>query len=261
MITFSIVTVTYNAASVILPTLESVEHQNYPHVEHIIVDGASTDDTMAVVKDYADRMAARGEGKTVRVVSEPDKGIYDAMNKGLGMVTGDYVCFLNAGDRLPDEGTLDKIAKAAESDTDNQLPAVIYGDTDIVDHEGRFLSHRHLSVPDHLTWKSFMMGMRVCHQAFYARTDIARSTPYDLSYRLSADVDWCIRVMRKAEEEGAALVRAEGVVAYYLKEGQTTKHHKASLRERFDVMSRHYGRLTTIALHAWFVVRALWSKV
>ena len=261
MITFSIVTVTYNAASVIRPTLESVKRQNYSHVEHIIIDGASTDDTMAVVNAYAEQMAEQRKGWVLRVVSEPDKGIYDAMNKGLGMVTGDYVCFLNAGDRLPDEDTLDKMAKVAENFTGIQLPGVLYGDTDIVDNEGRFLAHRHLSPPDHLTWKSFMMGMRVCHQAFYARKDFAKSTPYDLRYRLSADVDWCIRVMRKAEEERASLVRVDGVVAHYLKEGQTTKHHRASLRERFDVMSRHYGRLTTIALHGWFVVRALWSKV
>ena len=118
------------------------------------------------------------------------------------------------------------------------------------------MGHRHLSPPDHLNWRSFKQGMLVCHQAFYARTDIARQVEYDTRYRYSADVDWCIRVMRQAEEAKAPLVRVGGVVALYLQEGQTTIHHSESLRERFDVMRRHYGLITTSAMHAWFAVRS-----
>ena len=103
--------------------------------------------------------------------------------------------------------------------------------------------------------------MLVCHQAFYARCDIARQIPYDLRYRFSADVDWCIRVMREAERQKARMVRVEGVLALYMQEGQTTIHHKESLRERFVIMRRHYGLFTTLAMHAWFVVRNTMSKI
>ena len=99
--------------------------------------------------------------------------------------------------------------------------------------------------------------MLVCHQAFYALTDIARQTPYDLQYRYSADVDWCIRVMKKAEEQKLPLVNTDEVLADYLEEGATTRHHHESLKERFDVMRRHYGLPTTLLMHAWFVVRAV----
>ena len=138
-----------------------------------------------------------------------------------------------------------------------QLPAVLYGDTDIVDGEGRFLHHRRLSPPEKLSWKSFRQGMLVCHQAFYARTDFAIATPYDIQYRYSADVDWCIRVMKAAAKENVPLLNLKMVVVNYTEEGQTTLHHRESLWERYRVMERHYGRLQTFLLHCWFVVRSV----
>ena len=256
MITISLVTITYNAEKVLKPTLDSVLAQQYAGIEHVIIDGASTDGTMKWVDDYRRQTEEADNGHVVVALSEPDKGLYDAMNKGLQRVTGQYVCFLNAGDLLPSPDTIERVVEAALKE-DGRMPAVVYGDTDIVDGEWKFLHHRRLAPPDNLTWRSFRKGMLVCHQAFYARCDIAKATPYDLRYRYSADVDWCIRVMREAERQGAALRRVEGVVALYMQEGQTTMHHKASLRERFDVMRRHYGLLTTLAMHAWFVVRRL----
>ena len=140
------------------------------------------------------------------------------------------------------------------------MPAVVYGDTDLVDKDGNYLCHRRLSPPDNLDWKSFKQGMLVCHQAFYARMDLAKQVEYDTKYRFSADVDWCIRVMKLAEKENAPLCRVNKVLVNYLHEGQTTKNHKKSLRERFDVMRRHYGLATTIAMHGWFMLRALLKR-
>ena len=97
--------------------------------------------------------------------------------------------------------------------------------------------------------------MLVCHQAFYARTDIARQVPYDLSYRYSADVDWCIRVMRLAADLHLPLKNVHAVVANYLEEGTTTRHHRASLRERYHIMCKYYGRLSTMCMHLWFAIR------
>ena len=183
MITFSVVTITYNAASVLQPTLDSVLMQDYPHVEHIIIDGASTDDTLEIAKAYQQLSDEAENEHVVRIQSEPDEGLYDAMNKGLQQATGDYIVFMNAGDRFPNPDTLDKVVLAAVVGDGEELPAVLFGDTDIIDEKGNFISHRRLSPSERLTWRSFRYGMLVCHQAFYARLDIARSLLYD--YNLS----------------------------------------------------------------------------
>ena len=248
----SIVTITYNAAKVLQRTLDSIRCQSYRDIEHLIIDGASKDDTLRMAEAYKQQASY-----AVIIQSEPDKGIYDAMNKGLRRATGDYIVFMNAGDSFHNERTLEKIfGGERKEERGEKQPAVLYGDTDIVDMEGRFLRKRHLSVPNHLTWRSFRQGMLVCHQAFYARLDIARDIPYDLQYRHSADVDWCIRVMKEAERRHLPLVRVPGVVADFLDGGDTTQNHRASLKERFTVMRHHYGLLTTLTMHAWFILRS-----
>ena len=257
MIKFTIITCTYNAADVIKPTLDSIRTQTWEQIEHLIIDGASKDNTMQIANDYRKLSDEEETGHDIRIISEPDRGLYDAMNKGLKLATGDYVVFLNAGDTLPRDTTLETISNDVNERSDGKLPAVLYGDTDIVDDNGIVLHPRRLAPPDNLTWRSFRHGMLVCHQAFYARTDIAKAEPYDLRYRFSADVDWCIRVMKRAEKEHLQLLRLPEVVANFLDGGMTNKNHRASLFERFSVMRRHYGLLTTLAMHAWFVVRSI----
>ena len=261
MTKFSIITITYNAEAFLPRTVESVLSQHYRDIEHIIIDGASTDSTISVAQEYMQRSYAAQNGHEVRIVSEPDNGLYDAMNKGLRQASGDYICFLNAGDFFPNANVLDTIvSRSLTGKSRQQLPAVIYGDTDIVDNAGNFLRHRRIAPPRNLTWRSFRKGMLVCHQAFYARLDIARTVPYDTRYRYSADVDWCIRVMKEAERMGAGLAYVDSVVVNYTQEGQTTKHHRDSLKERYRVMQCHYGAFTTALMHAWFAVRAVVKK-
>lgn len=259
MIRITYVTITYQAAKVLQRTLDSVLEQDYPEITHLIIDGASTDGTIEMVNDYIERSNASENGHKVLLMSEPDNGIYDAMNKGLRSLDGDYVCFLNAGDFLPAPDIASRINGQC-STFNGQSPAVLYGDTDIVDGEGRFLHHRRLAPPENLTWKSFRHGMLVCHQAFYARTDFAIATPYNLKYRYSADVDWCIRIMKAAAKENVPLLNLHMVVANYTQEGQTTLHHRESLIERYKVMECHYGRISTFLMHCWFAVRAVFKK-
>lgn len=133
MIKFTIITCTYNAADVIKPTLDSILNQTWGQIEHLIIDGASKDDTVKVAEAYRQRSLEEETEHDVRIVSEPDRGLYDAMNKGLRLATGDYVVFLNAGDSLPDDDTLEKISNDVNERSDGKLPAVLYGDTDIVD--------------------------------------------------------------------------------------------------------------------------------
>ena len=240
---FSIITVTYNAGSVLEDTIQSVITQTYRNVEYIIVDGGSKDHTLDIINRYREHIHT--------LVSEPDKGLYDAMNKGIRLATGDYLCFLNAGDELHEDDTLQLMV---HSITGTELPDVLYGETAIVDEEGHFLRMRRLSAPEDLNWKSFKDGMLVCHQAFFPRRELAE--PYDLRYRFSADFDWCIRIMKKSH----TLHNTHLTLIDYLNEGMTTRNHRASLHERFRIMCRHYGYLSTLARHAWFALRLLLKK-
>lgn len=260
MIKFSIITCTYNASEVLQRTLDSVMSQTWGQIEHIIVDGASKDSTVAMAEAYRRRSTEEKTEHDIIIKSEPDRGLYDAMNKGLQLATGDYVVFLNAGDVLPTDETLENISNDVNERSDGRLPAVLYGDTNIVDNNGELLRPRRLAPPDDLSWRSFRHGMLVCHQAFYVRTDIAKAEPYNLKYRFSADVDWCIRVMKRAEKKGLPLLRLPEVVVNYLDGGMTNKNHRASLIERFNVMSHHYGLMSTILMHIWFVARAVLKK-
>ena len=248
----SIITVTYNAASVLKRTLDSVKAQSWQQIEHLIIDGASKDETISMAETYMAQCPYE-----VVILSEPDKGLYDAMNKGLRLATGDYLVFLNAGDTLHAADTLETIFNFQFSIVNCQRPGVLYGDTAITDEQGNFLHLRRLRPPKKLSWKSFRQGMLVCHQAFYALTDIAKNLPYDPRYRYSADVDWCIRVMKEAQKRQLPLVNTQAILADYQEEGQTTIHHRDSLKERFDVMRRHYGLFSTVIMHIWFAVRQL----
>ena len=240
---FSIITVTYNAGAVLEDTIQSVITQTYRNVEYLIVDGGSKDHTLDIINRYREHIHT--------LVSEPDKGLYDAMNKGIRLATGDYLCFLNAGDELHEDDTLQLMV---HSITGTDLPDVLYGETAIVDEEGHFLRMRRLSAPEDLNWKSFKDGMLVCHQAFFPRRELAE--PYDLRYRFSADFDWCIRIMKKSH----TLHNTHLTLIDYLNEGMTTRNHRASLHERFRIMCRHYGYLSTLARHAWFALRLLLKK-
>lgn len=235
---FSIITVTYNAAKVLEPTIKSVISQTYPHVEYIVVDGNSKDETLKIIDKYRYLIH--------KVVSEPDKGLYDAMNKGMRLATGDYLCFLNAGDSLKEATTLEQMAESVIS---GEAPDVMYGETALVDMDRHFLRMRRLSAPEVLTWKSFKQGMLVCHQAFFAKRELAE--PYDLQYRFSSDVDWCIRIMKKSR----ILHNTHLTLIDYLEEGMTTQNRKASLLERFRIMTKHYGLISTVFYHIGFIFR------
>ncbi len=226
-----------------MSTMRSVAAQEFRDFEHVIVDGASVDNTLDVVARYA-------ASNTV-VSSEPDKGIYFAMNKGMDMASGKYLIFLNAGDAFHSPGTLRHIADAVAA---NGFPGVVYGQTDIVDASGARLMPRHLQAPPVLTYRSFAQGMVVCHQAFVVLARIA--SLYDTGYRYSADYEWCIRCLQHSRKN----VYLPEVLIDYLSEGVTTRHHRASLVERFRIMSRYYGFFPSVARHIMFIPRYLRHK-
>lgn len=240
---FSIITVARNASTTLAPTLGSVKGQTFTDYEYIFIDGASTDGTVNLVD-------GAGIGR-LRLISEPDAGIYDAMNKGLGMATGDYVIFLNAGDSFHSPDTLALMARAAATTPDKEQPGIIYGQTQLVDTARQRVADRHLRAPERLTLKSFSRGMVVCHQAFAPLRKL--TSTFDTRYRFSADYDWCIRCLQHSRRN----VYVDAVLIDYLNEGITTANHRASLRERFGIMVRYYGLFPTLARHISFAIRYL----
>jgi glycosyltransferase involved in cell wall biosynthesis len=178
----SVITVAYNSAATIGDTLRSVAAQSYPTIEHIVIDGASTDATLEVV---------RSEGRHVsRVISEADGGIYDAMNKGLRVATGDVVGFLNSDDIYADAGVVDQLAQAmADSTVD-----AVYGDLVFVSRDD----------PSHVVryWQSGPHRPGACthgwmppHPTLYLRKSVLdKAGGFDTSYRLQADFELCLRL-------------------------------------------------------------------
>ncbi len=228
----SIITITYNAASTLPTTLASVEAQTFQDFEYLIIDGASRDNTVTIARACT----------LAQVISEPDRGLYDAMNKGLHRSHGQYLLFLNAGDSLPSPHTLQQYADAI-TNAAPEAPGIIYGQTRLVDAEGRYVGERHLRAPEQLTPRSFLDGMVVCHQAMLVRRDLAPD--YDLRYRFSADYDWGCKILKVSPLN----IYIPDDTANYLCEGLTTANRRKSLIERFRAMAANYGMTAAILSH------------
>lgn len=210
--------------------------QEYRDFEHIIVDGASSDNTLEVARKNAT--------PNLRILSERDRGLYDAMNKGLRLARGQYVIFLNAGDAFHNRYTLSLYAAAISRDMD-----IIYGETEIVDAQRNILGPRHKRIPDVLTPESWLDGMLICHQAFMVRRSIAPE--YDLKWKYSADYEWTLKCIRATTPGKCENLNA--ITIDYLNEGETTRNHTASLIERFRIMKNEFGILPTIKSHISFL--------
>lgn len=236
----SIITVTYNAEDVLEATLKSVEEQNFTDYEHIIVDGRSTDGTIA--------LASARNNPRLQIHSKSDSGIYHGMNRGLKFAAGKYVLFLNAGDRFASPSTLSSYAEAALNDAD-----IIYGDTVIVDAHDRILRPRHLWAPDILTYRSYLRGMLICHQAFMVKRAIAPL--YSKEFKLSADYDWCLGCI--AASGVTRRHNLKTVTIHYLDGGLSQKRKLESLKERFVIMHRRFGLMAALKAHFSFIPRAI----
>ncbi|PWJ60619.1 glycosyltransferase involved in cell wall biosynthesis [Dyadobacter jejuensis] len=241
----TIITITFQAEKYLERTLQSVEKawhklENKSDLEYILVDGASTDHTLAIASRYAHLLS--------RVYSEPDEGLYDAMNKGQQWARGTYIWFLNAGDSLFDSHTLSQVWQAMKTE-----PDILYGDAMLVRDDGREIGLRSAytphKLPTNLSWRHFATGMKVCHQSFITKKKLA--SPY-LVHNLSADIDWEINCLKKAnniEYLPVALCR-------YLVGGLSVQNHRKSLIDRFIVLRHHFGLIPTLFNHLFILVRA-----
>jgi len=227
--TLSVITVVYNNAADIERTLLSVINQTYPNIEYIVIDGASTDGTLQIIEKYTNKIA--------KLISEPDKGIYDAMNKGLALATGDYVIFMNSADEFYSAETVANVFAAAP-DAD-----IYYGETEMIGANNESLGQRRHKAPENFTWRDFKYGMSISHQAIYIKRSLVKS--YEPKYQLSADIDWILYAAKKAK----TVVNVHQYVAKYKVGGMSKQKHRQSLMERFDIMKRYYGLVPTIFNH------------
>lgn len=237
----SIITITYNAEQFLERTIQSILAQTDQNFEYIIIDGKSKDGTLSIAEKYDNRVN--------KLISEPDKGLYDAMNKGLKNATGDFVWFMNAGDEINDSQAVEKIYKAIADKTD-----VLYGDTFFVDDDGNIQGLRSEITPHRLLkelkWQDMKLGMLVCHQAFIARKSIA---PLYMENNLSADVDWEIECLKRARKVNYL----DFVVAKYLTGGISNKQLKRSLLDRYEVLKKHFGLIGAISAHIQILFRGV----
>jgi len=232
MYLLTIVTITYNAEKFLGRTLKSVQKALFnttgsAQVEYLIIDGNSKDGTLKIAGQYPEMIT--------KIVSEPDRGLYDAMNKGLTAANGKYVWFLNAGDEIYDENVLMHLFKKFEINAD-----VLYSDAMLVRNDGsevglrsKFTPH---DLPRNLKWQDFAMGMKVCHQAFIVKKSIAPS--YDIT-NLSADIDWEIECLKKSHK----VEFLDFILCKYLMGGLSVTNHRRSLLDRFKVLRKHFGLL------------------
>lgn len=236
--TLSVITIVYNNVKDIERTLLSVINQDYDAIEYIIIDGGSTDGTVDIIKNYEDKIA--------KWVSEPDKGIYNAMNKGLKMASGDYILFMNSGDEIYDNSTVSNVF-SSEPNAD-----IYYGETEMFNEDWESLGTRRHKAPEKFTWRSFRYGMSISHQAIYIRREIIE--PYNEHYKLSADIDWILKAAKKAKK----IVNTHQHVAKYLVGGMSKKRHRESLKERFYIFTEYYGFTANLFNHAVIAVKLSW---
>ena len=232
----SVITVVFNNAKNIERTILSVVEQDYQNLEYIIIDGNSDDGTLDIIQKYEDKIS--------RWISEPDEGLYFAMNKGLEFATGDYVWFINSGDEIFDGDTVSKMISGLD-----ELPDILYGNTMITDKEGGKIGDRRLVPPKVLTWKSFKRGMLVSHQSLIVKRELAPA--YDTNYTLASDIDWVIRAMKAAVD----IRNTHIYLSRFMEGGVSRTNLKTGLKERFAILARHYGWIPTALRHIFFGFR------
>jgi glycosyltransferase involved in cell wall biosynthesis len=226
----SIITVVFNGEATIENTIQSVVNQSYTNIEYVIIDGDSEDGTLEIIKKYKDQISV--------FISEPDKGLYDAMNKGLHLATGEYLLFLNSGDIFHSRDVLTQIFNTKGTASD-----VYYGETAIINQQGTDIGMRRLKTPEQLSWNSLIDGMLVCHQSFIVKKSIAQD--YNLKYKIVADYDWMINCLKKSESNSNTHL----VISKFLDGGLNKQNISKALFERFLIMIHHYNFFLVVLNH------------
>jgi glycosyltransferase involved in cell wall biosynthesis len=226
----SIVTVARNAAATLQESIDSVRRQDYPAIEHIVIDGQSSDGTVELIRRNADQLASW--------TSEPDGGIYEAMNKGVARATGDWVMFLNADDALYGPHAVSSVFSRADRPWTGRL--VIYGDSLLLMAGGRTRLRRAKPL------RTIRFKMPFTHQGVFVSAGLLRGRPFDTRYRLAADYDFFREVYRR---HGPQAFLDAGVCLNYFRVGGASYRRLAlKHREFVDVIRRNETGLS-LAFH------------
>lgn len=256
MMKISLITITYNSGKTLVDTIQSVLRQNYNDVEYIIIDGASKDNTVSIIKEYEAQFNGR-----VKWITEPDNGLYDAMSKGIRMATGDIVGILNSDDFFTSNDVLQKVAQAFVEDC--ELDAV-YGDVHFVHPSNLNKCVRYYS--SKVFKRSLMkMGFMPAHPSFYIRKEcFEKYGLYRTDYKIAADFEFLLRVIYKARIKTKYLpidmvtMRTGGASTSGL------DSHKRIMKEHlraFHENGIYTNRLLLSLRYIYKIEELLWSKI
>jgi glycosyltransferase involved in cell wall biosynthesis len=212
----SVVTVVYNGAASLEQTMLSVISQTYENIEYIIIDGGSTDGTIDIIKKYEKHLACW--------VSEPDKGIYDAMNKGVGKATGEWINFMNGGDTFYSNTVIADCSGYINSDM-----SILYGNVCFNNKTVRVF-------PETITSLYILMDKMICHQSMFARRDLFKIKSFDLQYKIVADKEWLISMIKN----GIRMKHVPITVCNYDIFGSSSNVSEY-LKESMTIIRKHYG--------------------
>lgn len=228
---FTIITVVYDAERFVAKTVQSVVDQTYDDYEYIVIDGASTDQTVAILEQYHEQIDI--------LVSEPDRGIYDAMNKGIARAKGKYINFMNAGDHYYSPDTLRQVARHWEREGGFDQVDIIYGKVVKVSSEASGFQYEQ-GKP--ILANSFFLTIPMCHQAMFIKNDLFRAVGgYSLEYRAGSFYGW-LGAYYGYRQSLDRLSFIDQRIAYYLDGGYSFQMKKVIDRERLRVAKRYFPR-------------------
>ena len=219
----SVITVCFQAEQCIAKTIESVKRQTYPDIEYIIIDGASSDGTMAVIEETLGHYPAK-------IISEPDRGIYDAMNKGIGLASGEYIHFLNAGDVYYDERVIEETVRRIEKTRAD----IVYGDIEYLYPDGSRERRNYDGKCSRQIY--YLTGDCINHQAMFAAARLFSENLFDVDLKICADRDW---IMKKSKK-GASFHAMGFLVCVYSYDGVSLQQKDISDREAALCIRKHY---------------------
>ena len=236
----SIISICYNNLAGLKKTLQIFEEKQFQNIEIVVVDGGSKDGTL----DYLNSQTI-----CKNFVSEPDKGIYNAMNKGMKMANGDYFWFLNSGDFAHSEKVIHEILELLKTN-----PDVVYGETILVKSNYEIVGKRSeiskKKLPENLNWKSLKQGMSVGHQSFIIKKE--KCLQYDEWLKYVSDIDWMIRCLKGCK----TCLQTKAPIANFSLDGFSSQKRKESNKERFFVLQKHYGFISNLWHHLQILIRA-----
>lgn len=222
----TIVTVTYNAEEILEETILSVINQSYENIEYIIIDGASTDKTVDIIKKYEDKIDYW--------VSESDDGIYYAMNKAIKKATGTFINFMNAGDTFAD---LDMVSYVMTHKSDDA--ELIYGN---------FRKKNRTKVIKALEKKEWYRNMPFCHQTLFTKTDIMKHTLFDTNFELAADHNFIVKMY----QQNRVFCYIDKVIAIFAPGGFATSHQLLMNIESLKVLFSNHVEMSEIVKSEWY---------